>query len=453
MKLFCPGPFRRREFLRAGMLALGGMGLEQILAAQARAGQPTKNTSVILFWMWGGPSHLETYDLKPLAPSEYRGPFRPIPTDVPGPGYLRIVPAASAARLAHLARAVAASRDVGPQRRLDRAVDRQNARPPRSHFDCAERTSRLRHGGQQAARRPARRAPELCRHPAAAVHDAADLSGAGAFGGCRRRPVEQTVSAAEPVAGRGRRCQPTGRTARPAAAIRPLTPRPRPGRLARRRRAVPRPGAAACSPTPSVADAFDVSREHRRDSRSLRPAPVGAELPPWRGDWREAGVAVITIDALAPTLSDRYFSWDDHINPITRWDMADAMRYRAPFMDQGSSALIEDIYERGLSTASDGRGRRRIRPHATTGRPRWSDRPRSLARRNRRWSPGGGLRMGQVVGATNSKGEFRPTGPHAARLAGHHLSPLWASTIGGRLSTSPGPRPDPRHGEPIRELV
>jgi hypothetical protein len=39
---------------------------------------------VILFWMWGGPSQLETYDLKPNAPSEYRGPFRPIKTDVAG---------------------------------------------------------------------------------------------------------------------------------------------------------------------------------------------------------------------------------------------------------------------------------------------------------------------------------------------------------------------------------
>ena len=84
MKLFCPGPLRRREFLRAGVLGLGGIGLEQVLAARAGAGQPAKNTTVILFWMWGGPSHLETYDLKPLAPSEYRGPFRPIPTDVPG---------------------------------------------------------------------------------------------------------------------------------------------------------------------------------------------------------------------------------------------------------------------------------------------------------------------------------------------------------------------------------
>jgi len=49
-----------------------------------RRGKGSPNTSVILFWMWGGPSHLETYDLKPAAPSEYRGPFRPIPTDVPG---------------------------------------------------------------------------------------------------------------------------------------------------------------------------------------------------------------------------------------------------------------------------------------------------------------------------------------------------------------------------------
>src|SRR5207247_1149974 len=43
-----------------------------------------KDSSVILFWMWGGPSHLETYDLKPDAPAEYRGPFRPIRTTVRG---------------------------------------------------------------------------------------------------------------------------------------------------------------------------------------------------------------------------------------------------------------------------------------------------------------------------------------------------------------------------------
>src|SRR5262245_42018103 len=79
----CPGPVSRREFLRAGMLALGGMTLPEILAAREASGG-TADTSVILFWMWGGPSHLETYDLKPAAPREYRGPFRPIKTPVPG---------------------------------------------------------------------------------------------------------------------------------------------------------------------------------------------------------------------------------------------------------------------------------------------------------------------------------------------------------------------------------
>src|SRR5690349_15387714 len=80
----CPGPVARREFLRLGMLGLGGLGLSDLLAARATSGQPSAETAVILFWMWGGPSQLETYDLKPDAPAEYRGPLRPIPTAVPG---------------------------------------------------------------------------------------------------------------------------------------------------------------------------------------------------------------------------------------------------------------------------------------------------------------------------------------------------------------------------------
>src|SRR5205085_12685618 len=61
---FCRGPIGRREFLRAGTLALGGLSLPQLAAA---AGQKRleSDTSVILFWMWGGPSQLETFDPKP----------------------------------------------------------------------------------------------------------------------------------------------------------------------------------------------------------------------------------------------------------------------------------------------------------------------------------------------------------------------------------------------------
>src|SRR5262245_60019263 len=80
----CTGPLRRREFLRLGSLALGGLGLADLLAARAAAARPEPDTSVILFWMWGGPSQFETYDPKPDAPDGIRGPFRPIRSAVPG---------------------------------------------------------------------------------------------------------------------------------------------------------------------------------------------------------------------------------------------------------------------------------------------------------------------------------------------------------------------------------
>jgi hypothetical protein len=90
-RISCSGPANRREFLRAGALALGGLTLPQLAAAAASQGRAA-NTSVILFWMWGGPSQLETFDCKPDAPSEYRGPFRPIPTKVPGLDVCEIFP-------------------------------------------------------------------------------------------------------------------------------------------------------------------------------------------------------------------------------------------------------------------------------------------------------------------------------------------------------------------------
>ncbi|MFM7920672.1 MAG: DUF1501 domain-containing protein, partial [Planctomycetaceae bacterium] len=92
---FCAGPGSRREFLRAGVLAAGGLTLPQLLAAQKAAAAPgcrVPDTSVILFWMWGGPSQLETFDPKPEAPSEYRGPFGSIRTKVPGLDICEIFP-------------------------------------------------------------------------------------------------------------------------------------------------------------------------------------------------------------------------------------------------------------------------------------------------------------------------------------------------------------------------
>src|SRR5687767_12891975 len=84
MRAHCPGPPSRREFMKIGALALGGLGLADILAARAASARDGSDTSVILLYLHGGPSQLETYDLKPDAPIEYRSVFRPIRTNVPG---------------------------------------------------------------------------------------------------------------------------------------------------------------------------------------------------------------------------------------------------------------------------------------------------------------------------------------------------------------------------------
>ena len=75
----------RRGLLQAGTLGVLGLGLADALrpTAAASSGQGTAKACIVLF-MWGGPSHLDTWDPKPDAMSEVRGPFRTIATTTPG---------------------------------------------------------------------------------------------------------------------------------------------------------------------------------------------------------------------------------------------------------------------------------------------------------------------------------------------------------------------------------
>src|ERR1043166_9011071 len=76
----------RRQFLQVGLTAVAGLSLPNLyrLQAQSERGSAPERTAVILVWLRGGMSHLDTYDPKPDAPSEYRGPFAPIDTRTPG---------------------------------------------------------------------------------------------------------------------------------------------------------------------------------------------------------------------------------------------------------------------------------------------------------------------------------------------------------------------------------
>jgi hypothetical protein len=74
----------RRDFLKLGGLAIGGLTLPNLLRAEAEAGAKATGKSIINIFLSGGPTHMDTFDLKPNAPAEYRGEFRPIATNVPG---------------------------------------------------------------------------------------------------------------------------------------------------------------------------------------------------------------------------------------------------------------------------------------------------------------------------------------------------------------------------------
>src|SRR4051812_13637198 len=82
---YCDG-LSRRGFIKAGALAVGGLALCDLLKLKAHGALATNRTgkSVIMICLGGGPSHLDTYDMKPDAPAEFRGEFRSIRSNVPG---------------------------------------------------------------------------------------------------------------------------------------------------------------------------------------------------------------------------------------------------------------------------------------------------------------------------------------------------------------------------------
>src|SRR5258708_28678755 len=80
---FCDG-LSRRNFLKIGGLAMGGLALPQLLQAESQMGIRRSHKAVIMIFLPGGPSHQDIFDLKMDAPREVRGEFKPISTRVPG---------------------------------------------------------------------------------------------------------------------------------------------------------------------------------------------------------------------------------------------------------------------------------------------------------------------------------------------------------------------------------
>jgi uncharacterized protein (DUF1501 family) len=449
----CRGPIRRREFLRLGALALGGLSLSDLLAARAAVGEAASDASVILFWMWGGPSQLETYDLKPEAPSEFRGPFRPVATNVPGMEICELFP--QQARLADkfsLVRSLhheMSSHNDGSIQVLTgktpaKADPTSTARSDHPDFGMvASKLLGVRRGGLPPyigiPRQPFMTQPTYlglshkayeAGDPSVAEYRPQNLSiGAGLNGARlddRRTLVEQFD--------RYRRDLDLNGSLE--------------GTDDFRRRAFD------LLLSPDVARAFDLEQE-RPELRDRYGRHLWGQSCLLARRLAEAGSAVITIDALAPKAgTPLYFSWDDHANAQPGWDMVKGMRWRAEYMDPALSALIEDIYDRGLdrkilvvACGEFGRTPRLNTNNGCLGRDHWPGAMTALV-------SGGGLKMGQVVGATNSKAEYpteRPMPPqHLLATIYRHLGIDHRAALTDLFGR-------PVHllseGEPIKELI
>jgi hypothetical protein len=458
----------RRAWLKLGGLSFGALctgspNLAQLLAAESAG--PVRDFSVILFWANGGPSHLETFDLKPEAPAEIRGDFRPIRTNVAGTHICELMP-----RLAGMADKYTLLRSL--------------------HHERAEHsggTHRFLTGHASiAANLPNSENPELgsivaqqleSRHRGEVPVFAGDTQFYGAGPAYLGRNYAAFMPYANnPISASGNNVYDPipiyhpddGRQSLQLAVDSTLRLEQRSnllGRIDSFRRDVERSGAmdswdrtrrraVEILASRATRDAFDLNREPASVRRRYGDTHFGKSLLTCRR-LVEAGVRFVQCQASyrLPAAVGRTSNWDDH---SVNAHIFDAYRIKLPLLDYAMSALVEDLYARGLNDrvlfvfcGEFGRTPM-IRHQDPSGRPGRDHWPRAMSV----FLAGGGLRMGQVIGSTNSKGEHpveRPMDSNNllatiyARFGidwTHHLHDL-----SGR------PIPILPRGEAIRELV
>jgi hypothetical protein len=451
---FCHGPISRRGFMQIGAMGLGGGTLADVLAARVAAGQPAApDTSVIMLYQHGGASQLETYDLKPDAPSDYRSIFAPISSNVPGMDFCELFPLqAKLADKFSLVRSL--HHDVGIHSdggiivltgkrpaKLDPTSQSKSEHPDFGHITGKIRGMKTRAIPPYVA---IPRKPYMTRPTYLGLHHAPFEPGDPAS---KSYTPPQIKLAA-------------GRDLRFLENRRQLVQQ-----LDRFRNDLDVSGelgsiekfrglAFQMLTSPEVAKAFDIKREDPRlierygDNQWGQCCLLARRLA-------EAGTAVINIYFNTPKTGQEFTNWDDHISNAGRpGHFGKYMKVRLPYMDQALSTLIEDIHERGLNrkvlivvVGEFGRTPRLSQNNTGAGRNHWPQAYTALL-------SGGGLRMGQVVGATNSKAEYPIEKPYTPQdllaMVYRHLGidPEWTfSDHSGR------PRYILDSGRPIPELI
>ena len=453
MESRCSGPIGRREFLQVGSLALGGLTLPTVLAGRAAAGEGSKDTSVILLYLHGGASQLETYDLKPDAPSSYRSIFDPIPSNVPGMDLCELFPLqAKLGDKIALVRSVHHTMSSHSDGGIEVLTGKTPSKPdPTSqskseHPDFGAVASKIRGMNRHAIPpyvsipnqlymvRPqyvgAHHAPFSVGDPSSKDYKPPQLNITAGLNGKhladRRALVAQFDRFRNDV---DLNSALLGTDKFRELAFRMLT-------------------------SPQAAEAFNIHKEDDklRDRYGRNIWGQGCLLA---RRLAEAGTAVTSVYINTPKNGQEFTNWDDHIGNAGRpGHFGKYMRVRLPYLDQCLTALIEDIYDRGLDKkimvvvmGEFGRTPRLSHNNTGTGRNHWPQSGSVLL-------SGGGLRTGQVVGATNSKAEFpteRPCSPKDVLATVYrHLGIDFRHTFDDH---SGRPIHILSEGEPIRELI
>jgi uncharacterized protein (DUF1501 family) len=409
-----PGASRRR-LLQAGLTGFTSLSMADVFRLQAatRSATTTPKTAVILVWLRGGASHLETFDPKPEASSDFRGPYAAIDTNVSGIQVCELLP-----QLAKIADKYSVLRSIahtggghpaGSLQVLGGDPDAQDKLMPKLP-DWMSIASFLRQDSAHGL-------PNYVAINPVDRYDSFTIAGPTYLG-----PSYAPFAIA-------------GDPSNPAFEVPNIgLAADRRDRLERRmhlksgfdnlRRDLDTSGtlnavdqfeaqALGLLTSPKAGDAFDLRKESTASRERYGMNAWGQQLLLARR-LVEAGVEIIATEFDGP-LCGRVQNWDDH---AVNQHVFDAYKFRTPVFDQAVSALIEDIYARGLDrrvlvivagefgrtprisyVASSGGGvasgpAGTIQP----GRDHW---PRA----NSMLFAGGGIRTGQIIGATDARGE------------------------------------------------
>jgi hypothetical protein len=441
-RLHHSGSMSRRSFMQAGALGLGALSLADVLRLRAEAPGRSKPRAVIMVCLAGGPSHLDTYDLKPNASTDYRGEFKPIKSNVPGFDLCEYFP--MQAKIADKLALVRSVQFVEPmQHELEEVYTGFPKASKRPSFGSV--ISKLK--GTDG---------KLPSYVSLEYNTGTSTYESPQYVGAAHRPLQIAGTSAVRNLSLLREVKPTRLDDR-RALMRSFDNFRREADVRRESQDVDTYTAKALDLITSskAREAFDVGREpdrirQRYGNKDDKYVYVGKKADsPWEGE--KFLLARRLVEAGVPVVTLRAGGWDHHGNVVSSagGTIFISLRSALPLLDRSIHALVTDLHERGLDKevlvliwGEFGRTPKL----SQNGRDHWPDAGFALF--------AGAVRGGQVVGETDGKGERpknRAVGPQNVLGTVYHTLGIDPTYKLNDFTGRPTQLLD--DGEPISELL